>query len=298
MKRQLQIEVVSDRVSVLGESPVWCSQAQALYWVDIRGEKINRVSSDGKGCSWNTGKRIGALGLAANGGMIATMDDGLYAMDPDPTATDDIVSRRLIAQPALANGVRLKEGKVDPSGRYWCGSTGSRERAEGGLFRLDLDGSCEQVDKDFILVNGIAFSPDARTLIVADTIADNVFAYDFDANDGHISGKRLFFSSAEFPGGVDGATFDVDGGYWCAFVHDGCIGRIDPSGRLDRLIRLPVRDTTMCAFGGANLDVLYVTTASCFLSEIERPSQPLAGSLFAIRGTGAQGVPEPLYRGR
>ena len=293
MKRKLTIEVAYAEPNELGESPIWSSGERCLYWVDIGGERIHRLGVDGVHASWAMGGRVGAVGLRGNAGLIATMPDGIYAVN---VVDDGSARKQPVARPDLKAGGRMKEGKVDRAGRYWCGSTGpTRQTRDGALFQLAPGGALSTLDDGFILVNGIAFSPDGRTLTMADSPDDVVFAYDLDPLSGALSNRRVFFSTAEFPGVVDGATFDADGCFWCAFIYDGSVARIDPAGRLDRLVRLPVRNPTMCAFGGPNLDILYVTTSTRHLTESERAAQPQAGMLFAVHGLGVRGVPEPSF---
>lgn len=278
---------------VIGESPVWSVRDQALYWLDVRKSRLMRIEPGQEPKSWTVAGALGAIGLNRDGGFVLARDDGFFTLrlEPDGVETNPLACPTL---PSPAN--RLKEGKCDRRGRFWCGSKGSaNETADGALFRLDPDGACAQVDEGFIVPNGLAFSPDDRTLMLADTRAEHLFAYDLDLESGTIRNRRLFFSTAEFPGYIDGATFDTEGGYWCAMIHDWAVARFDPHGRLDRLVRLPVRHPTMCSFGGPKLDVLYVTTATAFLAEGEAAAQPLAGSLFAIHGLGVRGLPEPSY---
>ena len=293
MKRSIDIEVVCRTADVIGESPVWSVREQVLYWLDVRNSRLMRVRPGREPETWPVEGALGAIGLHRDGGFVLARDDGFFTLRLEPGG----IETGLIARPVLPDPTnRLKEGKCDRRGRFWCGSKGSSaERADGALFRLDADGACTQVDHGFIVPNGLAFSPDDRTLMMADTRAEKLFAYDLDLDSGTIANRRVFFSTAEFPGYIDGATFDADGGYWCAMIHDWAIARFDPHGRLDRLVRLPVRHPTMCSFGGPDLDVLYVTTATAFLAEGEAAAQLLAGSLFAIHGLGVQGLPEPLY---
>jgi len=124
-----------------------------------------------------------------------------------------------------------------------------------------------------------------------------VWAYDLDIDSGALANRRVFISTRDVPGRVDGATVDVEGNYWCAHIHDWHVACYAPGGRLLRRIRMPVRHPTMCTFGGANHDVLYVTSGTRFLEPGEAASQPLAGALFAIHGTGARGLPEPRFAG-
>ena len=153
------------------------------------------------------------------------------------------------------------------------------------------------MDEGFIVANGMAFSPDDRTMYFADSRAESVYAYDLDIDSGEISNRRVFISTADIPARVDGATVDTDGNYWCAHIHGGAIAKYDPRGRLETTIELPVRHPTMCTFGGPDLDVLFVTSARQFLEPGEEAAQPLAGALFAIHGVGARGLPEPFYAG-
>jgi sugar lactone lactonase YvrE len=295
MKRKITIDVACSNPNTLGESPIWSVRDNALYWVDIAQGHIHRLGQSGDHRAWNVGGRVGAVGLRSDGGLIATMPDGIYTIGPQELEHES-PTLVPVARPELADGVRLKEGKVDPAGRYWCGSTGrTREERAGGLFRLGPDGELHKVDDGFMLVNGIAFHQDGRTMMMADSPDDIVYRYELERSTGKILSRRPFFSTADFPGVVDGATFDSDGGFWCAMIYDGAVGRIDADGRLDRLIRLPVQSPTMCAFGGPNLDLLYVTTSTTHMSEAERLTQPLAGQLLVVDGLGARGLPEPVF---
>ena len=146
-----------------------------------------------------------------------------------------------------------------------------------------------------IVGNGIAWSPDDRSMYLADTFAGTVWRYDFDIATGALANRRPFISTAHIRGFVDGATVDADGCYWAALFRGGAVAQFDPDGKLVRHIRLPVSNPTMCAFGGPDLDILYVTSASRFLDEAQLRAQPLAGHVFAIEGLGARGLPEPRF---
>ncbi|CAB3809737.1 6-deoxy-6-sulfogluconolactonase [Paraburkholderia fynbosensis] len=278
--------------SLIGESPVWSVAEQALYWIDNWGEKIHRRGLDGSHREWRLNGRIGAVGLRADGGLIATKNDGIYNVD----IVGDQVEEQLLVCPDLPPGGRLREGKVDSSGRFWFGSMGAtRDAANGGLFNLFADGRLTQQDSGLMVANGIAFGRDTTTMLMADTHADRLYSYSVDSQSGAVTHRRDFFSTYDFHGLMDGATMDTDGGYWCAFFDDWSIVRIAPDGHIDRMVRMPVRYPTMCAFGGPNLDIMYVTSASAFVSEDERPCQPQAGMLFEVHGLGVKGIPEPVF---
>jgi sugar lactone lactonase YvrE len=243
--------------------------------------------------TWPLPCPIGSFVFRRQGGLVGALQTGFHAIDLATGRIEPIIH----PEPERAGNL-LNDGKCDRRGRYWCGSRDAAlAEPKGALYRLDPDHSCRRMDDGFIVSNGIAFSPDDRVMYFADSRAAAVYAYDFDIDDGAIRNRRLFVSTQEIGGRPDGATVDREGYYWCALVHGGAIGRFDPKGRLDRKIELPVRQPTMCSFGGADLDILYVTSSTALVPEAQRATQPLAGALFAIRDLGVRGLPEPFFEG-
>ena len=286
-----EIEVVLPAGNLLGEAPMWNAAEQALYWVDALSPAIHRLGADGALATFPMPRPIGSFVFRRSGGLIGALKNGFCSIDLAAGTVGPIVD----PEPDRPGNL-LNDGKCDRGGRYWCGSRdGALRDPVGRLFRLDPDLSCRAMDEGFIVSNGIAWSPDDRTLYFADSRAETVFAYDFDLDDGTISNRRAFFSTRRIEGRPDGATVDSAGFYWCALVHGGAVARIDPKGRLDRLVPMPARHVTMCSFGGPALDVLYVTSAAAMVPEAERASEPLAGALFAVRGLGVKGLPEPWF---
>ena len=293
MKRRLKIEVACHPECQNGEAPVWSEREQALFWIDTRGALLFRRDIHGKVDSWSLGERTGAIGLRKDGGLIATLASGIYAIDIDGVGQP--VRKALLATLDLAEGLRLKEGKTDPGGRWWFGSVDDRRTPEGSFYRLAPDGQCDVVDRGILVANGIAFPAAGNRMFTADTLGGTVWTYDLDPSSGAVTNKRSFFSTDELPGYVDGATFDDEGYYWCAFFGDWAVARISPAGHIDRMVRLPVQYPTQCGFGGPDLDIMYVTTSLSHVKAAEAAGQPLAGALFQITGLGVRGIPEPMF---
>lgn len=290
-KLSYEIEVVSPGPDILGETPMWHPTEQRFYWVDTRRPALQRLDADGSIRTWDMPNNIGSYVFKRSGGVIAGLKQGFSHVNLETGDVDLIVH----PEPHLT-GNRLNDGRCDRRGRYWCGSRDAGDDNPGGsLFRLDPDLSVKKMDTGFIVSNGMAFSPDDKTMIFGDSRGETIWRYDLDLDSGDIHNKRVYLSTRGLPWRVDGATFDAQGYYWCALIGDGAIGRFDPLGRLDRIVRLPVAHPTMCNFGGPDLDTLYVTSASVFLQPEQRAQQPLAGALFAIRGLGVRGLPEPLF---
>jgi sugar lactone lactonase YvrE len=145
---------------------------------------------------------------------------------------------------------------------------------------------------DITIPNGQCFSPDGGTLYFADTVEGRIRAYQVD--DGVPRNPRTLLDAGVLPGRPDGATVDVDGFVWSARYGGGGVARVDPSGRVDRFLRLPVSQVSSVMFGGDDLRTLYVTTSRQRLSDQALAREPLAGSLLAV-DAGVRGLPEPRY---
>ena len=289
-----EVECVVRMRNSFGESPVWSAGEQALYWVDVKAPAVHRLTpSNGEVQTWPMLEDIGSIALRRAGGVIAGMRSGFYIVDLS-TATRALVSNSLLNEPKL----RFNDGKCDRAGRFWCGTLDDSDfQPVGSLYRLDANRNCQEFEGGFILINGIAWSPDNKTMYVADSRREIVYQYEFSLSDGTIANRRPFISTASVPGRVDGATAAADGTYWCAHVRGGQVAQYDPAGKLIQAISLPVKYPLMCTFGGPAMDVLFVTTSAAMVTPDESRDQPLAGSLFAVHGTGSTGIPEPFYAG-
>lgn len=289
----MQIECVAQTNDILGEGVIWNPGDNCLYWVDAFGPFIRRLEyATGKVESWKMPEIIGSLVFDRNQGIVGGLTSGFGKVTLDPVTVEPIVN------PQPGDGIIFNDGKCDRRGRYFVG-TMHRDFIEGAgvLWRLDPDWTTHQIDTGFTVSNGLAWSPDDKTMYFADTRALKVYAYDYDIETGNATNRRIFFTTDDTIGRVDGATIDTEGFYWCAMIHDGSICRFSPSGKLDRRIEIPVKHPTMCSFGGPDLDTLYVVTSNRFLQPHQRNEQPLAGSTFAITGLDAKGIAEPYFAG-
>lgn len=293
-----EIECVLESGDTLGEGPIWNPKENALYWVDSKDPCIMRYDPKEPDTVliWDVPDLIGSIVFREQGGIVAGLKSGFHFIDIDLDLGETHFELIANPEPDLADN-RLNDGKCDRMGRYWCGSLDDSGGKGGSLYRLDPDLSLHKMDTGITVSNGIAWSPDNKTMYYSDSRSRVCYNYDFDLATGAISNKRVFTSTADIPGSIDGATIDADGYYWCAHIYDWQIAKYDPAGNIVDTIRLPVRYPTMCTFGGPNLDILYVTSGAIFVQDDEKDAQPLAGGLFAIHGTGAKGIPEPFFAG-
>lgn len=285
------VQCVADVHAVLGEGPVWVAREQAVYWVDINGRTIFRLTEQGELSRWPTPFRVGSLVPRVSGGFIAGTDQGIAEVD---LATGRL---RIVASPEEhIPENRFNDGKADRQGRFWAGSMDDRERqASGTLYRFDRDFSWTPVDRGYRVTNGPAFSPSGDILYENDSARQITYAFDLDA-DGNAANRRTFLRFDEGDGYPDGMTVDSEGSLWIAFWDGWCVRRFSPEGELLRTVEIPVSRPTSCAFGGPNLDRLYVTSASRDLDEAALAMQPKAGGLFMVT-PGVQGLEEVLFAG-
>lgn len=284
------VRCVADVHAVLGEGPVWVARESALYWVDIKGRKIFRLSGEER-MQWDTPLRIGSIAPRAAGGFIAGTEDGIAKVDLDRNHFE--VTAR-IEQHLPDN--RFNDGKVDRAGRFWAGTMDDREeRAIGSLYRVDPDWTWTALDEDYRVTNGPAFSPDGRVMYHNDSARQVTYRFDLDA-DGTAHNRRVFLEFAEGDGYPDGMTVDAEGCLWIAFWDGWCVRRYSPGGELLQTIEVPVARPTSCAFGGAELDQLYITSASIGLDQSALSLQPSAGGLFMVM-PGVRGIADVPFAG-
>ncbi|MFN3545857.1 MAG: SMP-30/gluconolactonase/LRE family protein [Mesorhizobium sp.] len=287
----ISIDVAVAGQDQLGETPLWCDRTGKLWWLDIERPKL-RWFDPATGADGSTSLRgtfAGTQALMADGRRLLAEDLALYALDLQTGTRTDLCA----VEPGLDN--RLNDGRVDARGRFWVGTMDNQlHRPNGGLYRVDPAGKANRVAEDVIVSNGIAFSPDGRTLYFTDTRRHLCFAFDLDLDDGAVTGRRVLADHTASGDRPDGACVDVDGCIWMAFFAGGRIVRHRPDGTVDRTIALPITNPTCLCFGGSDLNTLYVTSATKFLTPGQLDAEPLAGALLAIHGAG-QGLPEHRF---
>jgi sugar lactone lactonase YvrE len=291
MPDQPQVACIADVKAVLGEGPVWVAGERALYWVDINARKIFRFDQAGALSSWETPMRVGSLAPRAAGGFVAGTNEGLVFIDLEDGRFD-----RLGNPEASRPDNRFNDGKVDRSGRFWAGTMDDKEKeAAGTLYRLDPDLRWTSIDSGYRVTNGPAFSPDGRVMYHNDSARRVTYAFDLDQA-GKASNRREFARYGGDDGFPDGMTVDAEGCLWIAFWDGWCLRRLSPDG--ERLVELPmpIQRPTSCAFGGEQLDRLFITSARRDLQGTELDKQPFAGGLFAA-DVGVTGIADLPFAG-
>jgi sugar lactone lactonase YvrE len=277
---------IGGQTDILGECPLWDERAQALYWIDIRRPALRRLDHrSGRVETWPLPDLVGSIALCDDDRLLVTLPDRIVLFDPASAALETV------AEVTRVEGHRFNDGRCDRQGRFWVGTMHNITRGpEGVLYRLDgarltpvLSGIC--------IPNSLGWSPDGRTMYFADSLQYTIYSYDFDPEGGTMGSRRVFATTTA-PGFPDGSVVDAEGCLWNAEFNAWRVVRYAPDGRIDRIIDMPTHRPTCCTFGGPDLDILYITTASQQMSAEEMAKQPTAGALLATK-PGMRGLLEP-----
>ncbi len=286
-ERFFEISPASLTPALLGESPFWHPSEQRLYYLDIPGHALFRLD---EGASepqrWALNDEPGCVVPLKQGGLLIAQRNGLWRFDPDNGDYE-----RLAEPPYDPSKRRFNDGKADAQGRLWVGTIDDARQPESALY-VFRHGRFEPVQSGITTSNGLAWSPDNRTLYWSDTKAHEVYRFAFDLATGTL-GERERFARFEpraadqplstYGGRPDGAAMDVEGCYWVAMMEGQQLLRFSPDGTLLQRVELPVRCATMPTFGGADMRTLFVTTAREKRSPEELAAQPWAGCVLRMR---------------
>jgi sugar lactone lactonase YvrE len=288
------LELVVNSQSAVGEGAVWHAQKQRLYWVNILAGLVHIYEpADDRNLTIKVGDYVSSVVPRAAGGLAVTVQHGFAAMDAE---SGRMTMLREVEHDLPRN--RFNDGKCDPAGRYWAGTMALDGSGHAGsLYALERDHTVRRVLEGIGVANGLAWSLDRRAMYFIDTSTRRVTAYDYRAATGALSNPRPVITFAEADGWPDGMTIDSQGMLWIAHWQGGQVSRWNPrtGQRLDA-IAVPAPLVTSCAFGGPDLDHLYITTARSGLKPEALETYPHAGGLFRAY-PGVRGVPAFEYGG-
>jgi sugar lactone lactonase YvrE len=276
--KSLSAEPLFNTHNTLGEGPLWHPTQSCLYWVDIEAGHLYRSDPAIKTYTrtrFNTS--LGAFCFTQAGGFILATGQGFLTWDGHET--------RSIWNP-LPNrtGVRLNDGKVDPSGRFWAGSIDTGQR-KAELYRLDPDGTQHTLLQNLGIANGLDWSLDRQSMYFTDSYQYTIFAFEYDQETGSIKNQRSFIQLSKTSAEIvpDGLCVDAEGCIWSAHWNGWQVVRYSPTGDPILTVKVPAQRVTSCCFGGEQGDLLFITTARTGLSEDALLNQPHAGDVFVVQ---------------
>ena len=281
----------------LGEGCLWDVEGQCLWWLDIAPVSKLHILDPATGATrhWSFPMFLTCFALADAGRLLVGGEHGLYLFDPATGALSDF-ARPEIDRPQN----RGNDGAADAQGRFWFGTMQQNiapdgsdmdiTQNSGALYRVGTDGVSKLMLDGIGVSNGPCWSPDNRTFYFSDSHAQITWAFDFDLDSGELSNRRVFNDSKSH-GYPDGATVDNEGFVWSARWEGACVLRLDPKGRIDRIVQMPVTRPTCVVFGGPRLDTLYVTSSAANLQSHVRAEHPLSGGVLCF-DPGVKGAPK------
>ena len=277
----------------LGEGALWNHETNELYWISIEGKLLNIFNPKTRqNRSLPTASQIGTVVPKNKDEALIALVDGIYTMNlhtGEATLFSDMKD--------VLTGCKLNDGKCDPSGRLWVGSMGwQQEKGKAKLFTIKNDSSVTTKIDSITISNGIVWTKDKKTMYYIDTPTSQIKAYDYDNATGDISNERVAVEISEDLGHPDGMAIDVEGMVWVGMWNGNAVIRFNPkTGKLLQKIEVPAHNVTSCAFGGDNLETLYITTARVDMTDDEIEKYPLAGSVFKVN-PGVKGVKSNFFK--
>ena len=270
----MQINIISNHQCGLGEGAYWHPAAQKFYWLDIKYHQLHAYDPNTKQFQqWQLPGLVGAACAMKNGHFIIGFEQSIAEYDPH---TD-----RLTVLFESHSGHRMNDGFVDPAGRFWIGEADDTNQSQARLYRYDPDGQCTVMEQGLTISNGLDWDLKRKRFYLTDSVVRKIYVYDYDNVTGAITHRRDFVTATPDDGYPDGMVLDADGYVWSCFWEGHKIVRYTPDGAVDRVIAMPVARPTKCAFGGADLKTLLITSASSNVTSDELLAKP-NGYVFSI----------------
>lgn len=277
----IQAELVYPNQAIVGEGSYWDEENQQLLWVDILDHKIYAYNpKNGANIGFDLGQDIGAVVLTDSGLWAYADQDGIGFFNPK---TGDIKQG---AKPEINHPeIRFNDGKCDPRGTFWAGTMAyDCKNGAGNLYEFDSKGNVKKKIEGVAISNGLVWSSDRSKFYFIDSLTYQVHQYDYDENTGEIQNKKTVVTLNKAIGLPDGMAIDEADHLWVALFGGGKVIRINPeTGEIVFEVVIPVPNITSCAFGGSNLDELYITTANYSMNKEQLEKYPLSGSLFKAK---------------
>ena len=284
----LEYEIASE----LGEGAFWNHKTQEFYWIDIEGKKFNIYNPKTKtNKSYTMPSRIGTVVPYNSKEAVVALQDGVYKINLE---TEKLSLLSNVESEIIGN--RFNDGKCDPLGNLWVGSMHlDQKQYAANLYKISETGEAQKMLDSITISNGIVWTSDAKTMYYIDTPTSKIKAYDFDNKTGEISNERVAVEVPDTLGYPDGMTIDENDMLWVGMWNGNAVIQFDPkTGELVSKIEVPAHNVSSCAFGGENLDELYITTARVDMSEEELKEKPLSGSIFKVK-PGVKGVKSTFF---
>ena len=263
--------------NTLGEGCVWDPRDECLYWTDIEEGRIFRLASDETVTVFALPERAGFILPRREPGFVVGFASRIALADADFRTFTTLTA----VEPDLPQ-TRVNDAAVDPFGGVVFGTFDERDRRPvASLYRLAPSGELTRLLDEVTISNGIAFSPDARTMYFADTPVGVIRRFNVGVDFSSFDEIAPLAGPDIAPGKPDGAVVDQDGHYWSARVWGGCLVRIAPDGQTSDRIDLPTKGPTCVALGGKDASRLFATTLRVRQTDQELAASPQAGGLFA-----------------
>lgn len=286
------VKLIVDCKNTLGECPVWSADEQKLYWTDIEEKKIWQLDpGTGKTKTWDMPEKVGSIAFRRKGGLLLAFESGISFYNLRSGE-----EQRITNLEKQTPNTRLNDGRCDRQGRFIVGGYDETAQDRAGVYQLGATLNVRELFRGVSSANSICFSLDGRRMYFADTPEGKIVYFEYDIHTGTPSSPEAFCTFEKQPGMPDGSIIDAEDCLWNAQWNGSRVVRYTPEGNIDRVIEMPCMNPTCVAFGGENLDTLFITSARFKLTRQQLRKQPISGGLFAVK-PGVKGIEESSFSG-
>ena len=286
-KGKVEVKVACDTVAGIGEGAIWDYKNNRLLWIDTQGSVFIYTPKDGKNKEIKLEKAVGTVVPCEKNLVIVALKDGIYELDLEK----EKLSLLCVPEKPPKENNKYNDGKCDSKGRLWVGTMDiNTAKGQGGFYRVNGKGEYQKFLSEVSVSNGVCWSLDDEKMYYQDSPLRTVSAFDFDAKKGVISEREEVIKVPNGMGDPDGNTLDATGMIWMANWGGACVSKWNPhTGQMLQKVDVPAYNVTSVAFGGENLEDLYITSASLYMPDDKVDLYPDAGKLFVCT-PGVKGI--------
>jgi sugar lactone lactonase YvrE len=243
--------VFDDRQCVLGEGPLWHPIRKELFWFDILAKKL--LTKDRE---WLFDEYVSAAGWIDADRLLVASEKALFTLDLN---SDERV--HVVDLDAENEVTRSNDGRADPQGGFWIGTMGKQAEPKVGAIYRYYRSEVRKLFDEISISNSICFSQDGKMAFYTDTPTRQIMRVGLDVDGWPLGQAEVFVDLNSEKVNPDGSVVDADGCLWNAQWGASRVAKYGPDGTFLEEISIPAAQTTCPAFGGEDMQMLFITSA-------------------------------------
>lgn len=277
----MAVTIFDDTQCALGEGPLWHPLREQFFWFDINQKQL-LTSKNGNRKMWQFTEHVSAAGWVDENTLLICSETAFLEFNIE-TGEQDVIAP---LEADIPNN-RSNDGRADPQGGMWIGTMDLEAKKHAGAIYRYYQGEIRTLYPNITIPNSICFSPDGSTAYYADTPEKCIMSQALDNEGWPVGDAQMFIDMKQDGLSPDGSVVDAEGCLWNAQWGASRIAKYNAAGKFLMAIDVPdAKQTTCPAFGGADLQTIFVTSAA------DGDDSKNAGKTFAVLPRGIVGQKE------